>query len=121
MLMFNGGEPGPPLIWQTVPAATTLTSMGASPVASSGSTPGGACVYKVIACETGGAAALIRIAIAVGGAADNIKQYIAYNYPLTGGESAPFEGPFELAPTDVIRVYSDTGNVSFSAFGFNKL
>lgn len=59
----------------------------------------------------------IRISIAVAGAVDDPKQYIYYDVPLEGNNSFALTAGITLANSDVIRGYSDRGNVSFNVFG----
>lgn len=59
----------------------------------------------------------IRIAVRPAGASIANQHYIAYNVPLAAGAVFSLQGGITLGNTDVISVYSTTGNTSFSAFG----
>ncbi|OLD92629.1 MAG: hypothetical protein AUG84_00800 [Chloroflexi bacterium 13_1_20CM_4_66_7] len=55
--------------------------------------------------------------MAQGGAVDAPKQYVSFDSPLQANETKGFTIGMTLAATDVIRVRSASGNVSFNAFG----
>lgn len=95
---------------QSAPAATTLTDLYAAPA-------GGMQVDCISACETNGVVTTIRVSVAPAAAANNIKQYLAYNAQIDAYDRWDFKGPFRLNVGDVVRVYSTSGNVSFSIFG----
>jgi len=96
---------------QQLPAATTLTDAYTVP-------SGKHATIKVIICNRG-AAAVVRLAHAVGGIADASKQYLLYDFPVDVGETKVTD-PFITAAGDVIRVYSDTGNVAFHVNGLEE-
>lgn len=58
----------------------------------------------------------IRLSIAKGGAADATSQYVAYD--LAVAQDTPFQHEFYLEGSDVIRVYSTAGDVSFTCNGY---
>lgn len=66
-------------------------------------------------CNTGMGTAKVRVSIAIGGAVDDPKQYINYDTEVMPGGVIDAAAP--LNPGDVVRVYSDTGSVSFTAMG----
>ena len=59
----------------------------------------------------------IRIAVRPAGATLANQHYIAFDVPLAANAVLSLQGGITLANTDVITVYSTTGNTSFSAFG----
>lgn len=59
----------------------------------------------------------IRIAVRPAGASLANQHYIAYGVPLAANAIFSIQGGLTLANTDVITVYSTTGNSVFSAFG----
>ena len=61
-----------------------------------------------------------RVAIAVSGGADDPKQYLYYDAEIAGHDTFIATIGITLAATDVIRVYSSNGNVSFQAFGLES-
>ena len=96
---------------QLVPSATTLTTLYTVPASTS------TVVSSLIICNQNATQVLFRISIAVAGAADNAKQYIYYDLPLLAYDTFVATIGISLATTDLIRVYSDTANVSFTATG----
>jgi hypothetical protein len=74
-------------------------------------------VSTLNAANVGGTQDTIRIAVRPAGASLTASQYIAYGVPLAAGAIFSLQGGITLANTDVITVYSATGNTSFSAFG----
>lgn len=97
---------------QSAPAATTLTDIYTVPANQ-------VATVEVVICETGGAAATVRLAHAVNGAADTIAQYMLRNYPVAANDSKTTTR-FTARAGDVIRGYSDTGNVSFNVNGIEE-
>lgn len=65
----------------------------------------------------GGTQDTIRIAVRPAGATLANQHYIAYGVPLAAGAVFSIQGGLTLANTDVITVYTTTGNSVFSAFG----
>lgn len=80
---------------------------------------GGALIRGFIACNQAGSASVIRVSIAIAGAADATSQYIYYGVSLAANTTleVDFASPIPLLATDVFRVYSDTGSVSFTLWG----
>lgn len=58
----------------------------------------------------------IRLSIAQGGVATTASQYVAYD--LAVAQDTPFQHEFYLEGSDVIRVYSTAGDVSFTCNGY---
>ena len=96
---------------QAIPVAATLTTLYTVPGATSG------VVSSLVVCNQGDQAAAFRVAHAVAGAADESKQYLYYDEPLDSHRAFPITLGVTLAATDVLRVQSDTGRVSFNVYG----
>jgi hypothetical protein len=95
---------------QAYPATATLTDLYTVPASTQ------TLVKGLLACNQGASAALVRVSIAIAGAADTPAQYLAYGVPLESHESKQLvPDTLALATTDVLRVQSDTGYVSFVA------
>lgn len=112
-------ESAPDVLGQEAPAATTLTDIttGADPVAPDSN--GGTRIDTLFCCNRDTSPTAIRISVAIGGAADDPSQYLVYDGQLGAKETFVLPGPIYLAATDVLRVYSVNGLVSFNAFGQN--
>jgi len=61
-----------------------------------------------------------RLAFAPAGATDDPSHYAHYDVPIPGRDSLLITGDLPLATTDVVRVYSLNGNLSFVALGEEK-
>lgn len=96
---------------QSAPAATTLTALYTVP-ASTQTT-----CSSVVVCNQNGGAIKFRISVAVAGEADTPKQYLYWDVSVAKGDSFVATLGITLATTDVVRVQSDTANVSFNLFG----
>ena len=94
---------------QSAPSATTATTLYTASNAT--------IVSSLNVANTGGAADTIRIAVRPAGATLANQHYIAFDVPLASNAVLSLQGGVTLANTDVITVYSTTGNTSFSAFG----
>jgi hypothetical protein len=95
-------------IAQQKPAATVLTSLY---------TPGAGRRAKVsvkACCQV--ATDDIRISLALAAAADATSQYTVYDATVV--KNVPYQEDFYLEGTDLIRVRSLGGNVSFTANGY---
>lgn len=100
------------ILGQSSPSINTLTALYTVPANTSAS------VSSLTICNTNNSGyANIRVSVAVGGAADNIKQYMYYNLPIDNNDTFIATIGIALATTDVVRVYSDTANVSFVLTG----
>ena len=67
--------------------------------------------------EVGGTNATYRVTLAPGGAADAITHRLAWDAPIKANGSIPFPIPFDLATTDVVRVYGSDTDVVFNLWG----
>ena len=99
------------ILGQALPAAGVLTDLYAVPALSE------AVSSTLTICEQAGIATSYRISVAKAGAADTPKQYVSFDSPLQPNETKGFTIGMTLAASDVIRVRSASGNVSFNAFG----
>lgn len=98
------------VLGQSAPVGGTLTTLYTVPALTS-------VVLSSLMVTNRGTSAKYRISIAVAGAADATSQYIRYDAVLLPNEARTIVAGITLATTDVIRVQSDTGQVTFSAFG----
>jgi hypothetical protein len=94
---------------QSAPSATTDTTLYTATNAT--------IVSTLNASNIGGTQDTIRVAVRPAGATLANQHYIAFGVPLAAGAILSLQGGITLANTDVITVYSTTGNTSFSAFG----
>ncbi len=99
------------VLGQAAPAAATPTDLytvpGATQVVSS----------TIVVCNQNAAAIKFRVSVAVAGAVDTPKQYLYYDVNVPGNDSFAATIGISLATTDVVRVQTDTANVSFNLFG----
>jgi hypothetical protein len=98
------------VLGQNIPAATTATDLYTVPT-------GKSTVVSSLAICNEGAGATYRIAVRQAGASLTAKQYLVYDASLPANGSDFLTLGLTLAASDVVTVYSSTGNVAFSAFG----
>ena len=81
--------------------------------------PGGAqtIVSSIVCCNLSGDEAMFNISVSVGGAATSNQDYLFYEVIIPSNETFQASMGLTMAATDVIRVYSSTGELAFSAFG----
>lgn len=97
------------VLGQSAPSAVTATTL---------LTAGSATIISTLnVANLGGTQDTIRIAVRPAGAALANQHYIAYGVPLAAGAVFSMQGGLTLANTDVVTVYTTTGNSVFSAFG----
>lgn len=96
---------------QSLPDANTLTAMYTVPASRS------AAVSSLVVCNQGSTTAKFRVAHAVSGAADDPKQYLYYDQDVPAKKTFIATVGLSLATSDVIRVLSDTGLLSFNLYG----
>jgi hypothetical protein len=99
------------ILGQVMPAAATLSAIYTVPVSTS------ATASTIVACNQAGTATTFRISVAIGGAADAAAQYIYYDVTIAGNDTFAATIGMTLATGDEVRVYSASGNVSFTLFG----
>ena len=96
---------------QSAPAATTLTAAYTVPAAKRAT-------VSVFACNRG-AATTIRVSLAPEGATDATTQYLLYDFALDANDTVGTMA-FTAATTAVVRVYSASGNVTFTVNGIEE-
>lgn len=96
---------------QSYPTATTLTDSYTVPALTQ------ATVSSIVVCNQNSSGSSFRVSVAVSGAADANEQYLYYNVSITGSNTFTAVIGVTLGPGDIVRVYSDSGNLSFSIFG----
>lgn len=96
---------------QSTPAATTLTDAYAAPSARRAE-------LEVVICNRS-TATTVRLQHAIAGAASTDGQYLLYDYAI-GANEAKVTARMTVAATDVIRVYSASGNVTFNVNGIEE-
>jgi len=105
-----------PDVWgtlaQSAPAAATLTNAYTTP-------SGKRSTVEVIVCNRGAVATTIRMSYAIAGAADAAAQYMIYDYTI-GANISVSTARFTTKATDVVRVYSASGNVTFTINGIEE-
>ncbi len=75
-------------------------------------------VTSIVACNQNAGISTIQVSVARRGVVHAAVQFILYNKPIAPGDSIWVQGSsLQLSPKDVIRVYSDTGDVSFTVCG----
>lgn len=97
------------VLGQSAPSATTATTL----LTASSAT----IISTLNVANLGATQDTIRIAVRPAGAALANQHYIAYGVPLAAGAVFSMQGGLTLANTDVVTVYTTTGNSVFSAFG----
>ena len=108
------------VLGQLKPAGYTLSTLYTVPQGT-GAKSVGTVVSTLAVCNQGAANAKFRISIGVAGAADDPSQYVYYDEPVFAKKTFMATVGKTLGQLDVLRVYSDTGTVSFTAFGAEKL
>ena len=100
------------VLGQASPIAATLTALYTVPSATQ------VCGSTIVICNQNAAGNIrFRVSIAVAGAADAPRQYIYYDGLLSNRSTFTATIGIALGATDVVRVQSDTLNVSFNLFG----
>lgn len=99
------------VLGQSKPSSSTLTSAYTVPAATQ------AVVANICISNLSSASSLFRIAIRPAGATIEDRHYIVYDSAIPGYSYEFLTMPITVNATDVISVYSSTGNLSFSIFG----
>jgi hypothetical protein len=94
---------------QNAPAAVTATTLYTA--------TNQTIVSTLNAANFGGTQDTIRVAVRPAGAALANVHYVAFNVPLAAGAVFSMQAGITLGNTDVITVYSTTGNTAFHAYG----
>ncbi len=74
-------------------------------------------IATVIIANRSASSVAFRLSLAVAGAADDNKQYTHYNLVIPGNDSIEINDRFDLATTDVLRVYAASANLSVNVIG----
>src|ERR1700679_3815713 len=99
------------VLGQSTPAATTLTNLYTVPSTYA------SVVSSITICNSNNSTILFRVSIAQAGASDSLQQYLYYDLPLAPNDTFIATIGISLAETDVIRIQSNTANVSFNLLG----
>jgi len=99
------------VLGQTNPAATTATTLYTVPSATS------AIASTLNVCNLGNTASTFRVAVRPAGATLANVHYLTYDTNLPANDSIGMTLGITLATTDVVTVYANTTNVTFSLFG----
>ena len=98
------------VLGQVAPSATTetplYTATGTSAVAG-----------NLIVCNRSNTAVFYRTSVSVGGGATANQDYLIYDSLIPGNESLSLLSGLTLSANDVVRVYVDSANASFSLMG----
>lgn len=99
------------ILGQSLPTANTATTLYTVPSNTQ------ALVSTVTVCNQSATSAKFRIAIRPGGATLVVAHYINYDTVVAGNDTISVSLAMTLGAGDVITVVSDSGAVSFNAFG----
>jgi hypothetical protein len=97
---------------QSSPAATTLTDAYTTPSLKRST-------IEVVICNRDAAGTTVRLSYAIAGAANAVSQYMLYDYAL-GANASVSTTRFTTKASDVVRVYSTSGNVTFTVNGIEE-
>jgi len=98
------------VLGQVSPAATTLTTLYTVPSATS------TVCSTLVVCNRGSMTS-VRVAVRPAGASISNEHYIVYDPIINSNDTLFLTLGISLAATDVVSVYSDSTNISFSLFG----
>ena len=98
------------VLGQSNPAATTNTTLYTVPSATSA-------IGSTLSVCNQGVSTNVNVAVRPAGAAITASQYIVYQAPVSANDTLFLTLGISLATTDVVTVYANTANVSFSLFG----
>lgn len=99
------------ILGQVTPAASSLTQLYAV-------SPGYSAATSTLSiCNQNATDAKFRIAVQPANAAIQMKHYIAYDSTVLAYDTVALTIGITVAATDVVAVYANTTNISFSLFG----
>ena len=98
------------VLGQSAPSATTNTDLYTVPSATSA-------VCSTLAICNRGVSTLFRVAVRPAGATLANEHYVVYDSAISAGNAVFLTLGISLATTDVVTVYANTADVSFSLFG----
>jgi len=99
------------VLGQSAPAATTPSDLYTVPAATQ------AVSSSIIICNRSATADSFRVSIAVAGGVTANKDYLYYDVAIGGNDTFIATIGITLATTDVVRVYSTNGTLSFTLSG----
>lgn len=99
------------VLGQSAPAITTPAALYTVPAATT------AAISSLVVCNRNSASTTFRVSVRIAGAADAPEQYLFYDTAVAGNDTFIATIGVTLAATDVISVYSGSGDLSFSVFG----
>ncbi len=100
------------ILGQSSPPAVSLTDVYTVPALKNAT-------VRVIVTNRVATPATFRVSVAPGGAADNVIHYIAYDTPIAKNDTGSTVA-FMLDTTDVVRVRSSSGSLSFTVTGLEQ-
>jgi hypothetical protein len=98
------------VLGQSAPSATTNTDLYTVPSATSA-------VCSTLAICNRGTSTFFRVAVRPAGATLANEHYVVYDSAISAGDAIFLTLGLSLATTDVVTVYANTANLSFSLFG----
>lgn len=99
---------------QSKPAAGVLTDIYTVAALTS------AIVSSIVICNRAPYGCTFSLSVAVAGAGDEEKQYLYYELPIEANDTFTATIGMTLDAADVVRGYSDYGNVAFNLFGMES-
>jgi hypothetical protein len=99
------------VLGQSKPSATTLSNLYTVPASTQ------TVASSISVCNTGGSSDSFRISVSKAGAADSLLQYLYRDVSISANDTFVATIGLTLEETDVVRVYSTSGNCSFQLFG----
>lgn len=98
------------VLGQSAPSAASNTDLYTC------SSANGAVASTLAVCNRG-ATTTVRVAVRPGGASISNQHYICFDVPVSSADTLFLTIGVALANTDVVTVYANTANTSFSLFG----
>lgn len=99
------------VLGQLKPPATILKNLYVVPFDKSAS------IAQIVVANQAALDATFRISVSPLAIADNLAQYLFYDTKICANETLSLSVNSMLAGTDIIRVYSSSGNLSFTVLG----
>ena len=99
------------VLGQTIPVAAILTDCYTVPAVTS------TVISTIVVTNQVASNTTFRVSIAIAGAADTPKQYLYFDAIIAKNSTLTATLGITLATTDVVRVRSANGSVSFNIFG----
>lgn len=99
------------VLGQSAPTAATLTNLYTVPSSTF------CIINSVVVCNTGSTSTTFRVSVAQNAAADTLAQYVAREVQINGNSTTELALGITMDASDILRVYSTSGTLSFNAFG----